>query len=205
MAQNAQLVMAKGPRPEEAFPLDAPPLVLGRDPRNSIVIDHPQVSRRHARLIQRGDTWIIEDLDSTNGTFVNDRRLVGPHPLTTGDIVGLGEAVLLTFQEGEPTSDASPEETVTPPASRPTPPRDHQAPARRPTSFDPMESASPYPSVGPQTGPEGRPGRDRMWIWLAVGVVILLLIAACAIVLILAYLGVLPGLLGEVLGGLGLT
>ena len=86
MADNVQLVMTTGPRPGWTSSLNRQTLILGRDPRNDIAIDHPQVSRRHARIARQGDVLcVIEDLESTNETFVNGRRLTGLHKLSKND------------------------------------------------------------------------------------------------------------------------
>ena len=67
-------------------------VVLGRDPSADVVLTDPsgQVSRRHARIVIRGTEAVIEDLMSTNGTFVNGERLDGPYALRAGDKVELG-------------------------------------------------------------------------------------------------------------------
>lgn len=207
MAENDQLVMTRGPRPGETFPLDEPTLVLGRDPRDAIVIDHPQVSRRHARITRRKDVWVLEDLESTNGTWVNEVRLVGPHVLTNGDVIGLSEAVLLQFQEEESeTTEPRPElptkSTPQPPTRSPSAP---WAPAPRAAVEEPDRPASPGAgrSPPPPIAAQGRGLEDRTGLWIGVGCVILLLIAACAAVLILGYLDLLPALFRGLLPGLG--
>ena len=58
-----------------------PALAIGRDSANDIVIDHPLASRRHARLEQDENGYIVRDLDSTNGTYVNGERLTAPRQL----------------------------------------------------------------------------------------------------------------------------
>ena len=65
-------------------------LVLGRDPACDHVLDHPAVSRRHARISRRGDLVVVEDLGSANGTFVNGKRVTGPVVVKAGDVVALG-------------------------------------------------------------------------------------------------------------------
>jgi pSer/pThr/pTyr-binding forkhead associated (FHA) protein len=67
---------------------------IGRDPRSLVWIDASGVSRRHA-LIRVGDGGItIEDLGSSNGTFVGGREIHGPHELTDGDTIELGTAAI---------------------------------------------------------------------------------------------------------------
>jgi DNA-binding winged helix-turn-helix (wHTH) protein len=64
--------------------------VVGRDPSCGVWLDVAGVSRRHARLVVRGDQVTIEDLDSTNGTLVDDVPVAGPQPLLDGQRIHLG-------------------------------------------------------------------------------------------------------------------
>jgi predicted component of type VI protein secretion system len=65
-------------------------MTVGRLPDNTVVIDNPAVSGRHARIVSAGDQFIVEDLDSRNGTFVNDAR-VTRHVLQHGDVIVVGK------------------------------------------------------------------------------------------------------------------
>jgi hypothetical protein len=69
-------------------------LVIGRHPTCDVVLAGPAVSRRHARLRFRDGSWVLQDLDSTNGTWVNDVR-VGRCQLHPGDQLELGDACLM--------------------------------------------------------------------------------------------------------------
>ncbi|HYC89977.1 MAG TPA: ATP-binding cassette domain-containing protein [Thermoanaerobaculia bacterium] len=73
--------------------------VAGRTPDNDLPIDHPLVSRHHARFARTGSEWTVTDLGSTNGTYVNGQRLKGAARLTIGDVVDLG-GTRLVLQEG---------------------------------------------------------------------------------------------------------
>ena len=64
-------------------------LLVGRHCTCDIVLDDPGVSRLHARLVFRDESWIVQDLASTNGTIVNGAR-VGRHKLRPGDMLALG-------------------------------------------------------------------------------------------------------------------
>jgi class 3 adenylate cyclase len=89
-------------------------VVLGRGDADVVIAD-PEISRRHA-LIRAGDDFFeIEDLDSLNGTWVNDRRIDAPIRLTVGDVVRLGKTVL----EVEPEVAAEPEVEAEPPPPAP--------------------------------------------------------------------------------------
>ena len=64
---------------------------LGRDVNNAIVIDDPFASAEHAILTYRGRSWYLEDLGSTNGSYVNGRRVEGVAPVGFGDEVQIGQ------------------------------------------------------------------------------------------------------------------
>jgi pSer/pThr/pTyr-binding forkhead associated (FHA) protein len=64
---------------------------LGRDVNNAIVIDDPFASSEHAVLTYRGRSWYLEDLASTNGSYVNGRRVEGVSPLGFGDELQIGQ------------------------------------------------------------------------------------------------------------------
>ena len=72
-----------------AFALDAINS-LGRDVNNSIVLEDEFASASHAALTYRGRAWYVEDLGSTNGTFVNGSQIDGLSPLAFGDEIQIG-------------------------------------------------------------------------------------------------------------------
>jgi ABC-type multidrug transport system ATPase subunit/pSer/pThr/pTyr-binding forkhead associated (FHA) protein len=76
-------------------------LTFGRDPRNDVTLDHPSVSRLHARLVRYPEGFAIEDHGSTNGTFVNGSRLYSGQPtaLRIGDVIRIGPAKFTYGQE----------------------------------------------------------------------------------------------------------
>ena len=92
-----RLVVVASPAGEPAagttLPLDAI-TTLGRDVNNAIVVDDEFVSAEHAVLTFRGRTWYVEDLASTNGTFVNGSPVDGVAPLGYGDEIQLGQVRL---------------------------------------------------------------------------------------------------------------
>ena len=82
---------------DRTFPLAEGENVVGRDPRCDVWVDASGVSRRHARLAVAGDQVTLEDLDSSNGTFIGGKKVVQPRPLSDGDQLELGSAKL-TFR-----------------------------------------------------------------------------------------------------------
>jgi len=80
-------------------------VTIGRLPDNTIVVDHSSVSGHHACATLDGDQFVLEDLDSTNGTFVNDKRITR-HTLRNGDVVQIGNHTLVFDAEHGPKVDA---------------------------------------------------------------------------------------------------
>ncbi len=69
--------------------------VIGRDPDGALWIDHPSVSRRHARIVVAGGKAVLEDLDSKNGTFLGGKRLAKKAALADGDEVRIGPETMV--------------------------------------------------------------------------------------------------------------
>ena len=97
MAAQFQFVMRSGPTPGATYSLEGDQLTIGRDSSNGVTINDAEVSRKHARLTFQGGKYVLEDLGSTNGTFVNGQRLAGPVVLKAGDVVSLGEQIVLMY------------------------------------------------------------------------------------------------------------
>lgn len=82
---------------DKTFPLAEGENLVGRDPRCPIWVDATGVSRRHATITMTGNQATIEDLGSSNGTFVSGRRIDAARPLADGDVIELGTTGL-TFR-----------------------------------------------------------------------------------------------------------
>lgn len=82
---------------DKTFPLVEGENIVGRDPRCAIWIDASGVSRRHAKISMAGDRAALEDLDSSNGTFLGSRRVTSETPLADGDVIELGSTTV-TFR-----------------------------------------------------------------------------------------------------------
>jgi hypothetical protein len=91
---DSSLVIHEGSAAGTEHPVEGE-LILGREHGSAdLVLDDPGVSRRHARVLPENGGVIVEDLGSSNGTYVNGRRITGPVELGAGDEVQLGATVL---------------------------------------------------------------------------------------------------------------
>jgi diguanylate cyclase (GGDEF)-like protein len=87
------LVQIHGPELGKKYTLDDGELTIGREDSNHIVVDLDNVSRRHARIRVQGSRVLVEDLGSTNGTYLNDEELAQATPLRSGDLVKVGSSI----------------------------------------------------------------------------------------------------------------
>jgi hypothetical protein len=90
-AQTAsRLIITSGPKAGTEFPLGAEPIPIGRSSDSSLVIRDDYTSTHHARLMLWNDEWMIQDLDSTNGTFLDGVRVAIPTPVPLNTTVKIG-------------------------------------------------------------------------------------------------------------------
>jgi pSer/pThr/pTyr-binding forkhead associated (FHA) protein len=89
------VAVEKGPRELRGLRISVNgPVVVGRSPGADIVVSEGFVSGRHARFSRVGDDLMLEDLGSTNGTFVEGQRIGATVQLEAGDLVGIGDVAL---------------------------------------------------------------------------------------------------------------
>ena len=89
-----QVVIVEGGNKGEAVSLDDAPLLIGRGNDAAIRLDDDYVSTRHARIANSGEQWFVEDLGSTNGTYVGTTRITQPTALQLGTQVRIGKTIL---------------------------------------------------------------------------------------------------------------
>ena len=171
MAALFQFVMRSGPTPGAVIPLEGDQLVIGRDASNSIPINDAEVSRKHARLTFQGGKYVLEDLGSTNGTFVNGQRLVSAAVLKSGDVVSLGEQIVLMYEGLSSDAGAT---MIGRKAPRPAP---APAPAPMPAAAPQVSYSTPPPS-SPGAGPA--PSRN-LPIFIGIGVLVVVCICVAAL------------------------
>jgi len=86
----SRIVITSGPKAGLELPLGTEPLTIGRSSESGLVIRDDYTSSHHARLVLWGDQWMIQDLDSTNGTWHAGVRVSAPTPVTVGAPIKVG-------------------------------------------------------------------------------------------------------------------
>ncbi|MCJ7678106.1 MAG: FHA domain-containing protein [Anaerolineales bacterium] len=167
-----RLIVRTGPNPGVVIDLTKEVSMMGRDVTNDVVLGDAEISRQHARLTRTPAGFVLEDLGSTNGTFVNGDRLAAPRVLNAGDLLGLGENVTLTFDSTSPESAAT---MMGAPVGKAT-----AAPPVRAAAFAaPRPAAAAAPALPGVAAPpaEGQKSGSRRWILAGCGC--LFLMVAC--------------------------
>ncbi len=93
-AQARTLVVTEGPLAGRTLELSGTPILLGRAQEATLVLEDDYASGRHARLFPQGSRWFIEDLGSTNGTYLGDQQLTRALPVELGVPVRIGKTVI---------------------------------------------------------------------------------------------------------------
>ena len=191
-----RLIVRRGPQPNQIYDLNKDIITLGRDITNDIVINDPEVSRHHGRLTRGGGGYTLEDLGSTNGTFVNGQRLSGARPLAGGDVVGLGETVTLSYEATLPAAAPNQMATMVSPSPQPAPqpqsayqsaPPQQPAYQSAPSPYAPQPASQQYAPQPSYTEPApAQPGLSR-WLFLGCGCIIVFCLVMAGIVLIFLY------------------
>lgn len=200
--QEHQLTVRKGPIVGQVFYLDTRSLIVGRDPMSDIIINDPEVSRQHARISQTEVGFQIEDLGSTNGTFIEGQRLKSePVALQPGQSIGMGSGVRLIYEiVSERTGQVdtmidpmqpwpneemdTPERLETNPASEV--PNDNFAESDFPSPFGEPEPAAYHYSDPPLAAPykEAKDNKQRNTV---IAVAAILLLCCCCALLVIMY------------------
>lgn len=181
-----QLVMHSGPTPGKTFALEGDVLTIGRESSNQIAINDAEISRKHSQLVLQGGKYVLTDLGSTNGTFVNGQRLTGQHVLQPGEVISLGEQISLLFETVtiiDPNATMLSSKPVMAPrgASRPQPGQ-----AQPPVSYAGMVpdgpsaeeyAAAPAPSAAPAP-------RNNAPIFIGIGCVVMICLCIAALIII---------------------
>ncbi|KQP74094.1 hypothetical protein ASF40_01660 [Microbacterium sp. Leaf288] len=89
-ATASRIVITSGPKTGLELPLGNEPLTIGRSSESGLVVRDDYTSSHHARLVLWGDQWMIQDLDSTNGTWHDGARVTAPVPVNLGAPIKVG-------------------------------------------------------------------------------------------------------------------
>jgi len=153
----ASFLVKSGALKNQRLPVRTPVINIGRADYNDIIFPDPSVSTAHAKLQRREGVWVVVDLDSTNGSFVDGERVKGESPLAPGALVRFGD-VQLVFEPGDDAlavakgggtqlikdfsavaPPAPPKPTSSPPP-KPRPPAPRKPGAKRPAAQQPAET-----------------------------------------------------------------
>lgn len=93
-ATVSALTVTAGPLTGTSLPLGTSQIIVGRSPDSALVLDDSYSSSRHARFYQEGGQWWVEDLDSTNGTYIGGNRITTPTPVGPGVPVVIGRTTM---------------------------------------------------------------------------------------------------------------
>ncbi|HXF94684.1 MAG TPA: FHA domain-containing protein, partial [Gemmatimonadales bacterium] len=155
----ATFLVKAGELKGQRLPVRTPVVNIGRADYNDLVLPDPSVSTAHAKLQRREGVWVLVDLDSTNGSFVDGERVKGEAPLVPGALVRLGD-VQLVFEPSDEAREAVKgggtrviERFQTPPQS--APPAARSAPASPPAA-PPSAPRGPLPGAPAPARPAPR-------------------------------------------------
>jgi len=97
-ASDAHIVVHQDPTTQQVFPLTEGVITLGREAYNDVVLIDPEASRKHCQISFQAGRYVIEDLGSTNGTYVNGRQILTATALNRGDVIEIGDMARILFQ-----------------------------------------------------------------------------------------------------------
>jgi pSer/pThr/pTyr-binding forkhead associated (FHA) protein len=103
-AEYPSLIISEGKYAGRRWSIEADSLIVGRDTTCDLVLAERQISRQHVRIKRVAEVYYIEDLDSKNGTWVNNQPLKGERVLKDGDEINLGQVVKIAYSESEATA-----------------------------------------------------------------------------------------------------
>jgi len=177
------LKVVKGFEEGKTIPLDEDEMTLGRSDENDIVIRVVEVSRRHAILNKQEDRYLLRDMGSTNGTYVDRKRIGGKYLLKPGDTIMLGDAVHLVyeteFDEVDPLQDTPPSPMAVPEPPPPQPQPPVEAGTDAASEKEVSQPAAQAEAVSEEiAAEEEEEGGGNTWLWAGIGCLVVVLFFA---------------------------
>jgi pSer/pThr/pTyr-binding forkhead associated (FHA) protein len=185
--RNYRLTVIKGFNKGNVYPLETDRITIGRGEENGIVINIAEVSRIHTELTRAEEGYMIKDLGSTNGTFIDNKKVGKKYLLKPGDTVMLGDAIHMTYQ-----AETNPDETL-------VSPRNMEFAGEEVTAATPPPQVMSPPPPPPQTPPpavevlskaqvtEEKKG-GRTWLWAGIGCLVVIIFLIVIGLIIFDYL-----------------
>jgi len=90
-----KLTLLLGRKTMRVYDIDQETISIGRDEDTDIVIDNTSVSRKHAEIRKEGFRWVVEDMGSSNGTYLHGQKIESPQAVAVGDEIGFGKFMLV--------------------------------------------------------------------------------------------------------------
>ncbi len=175
MAAQFQFVVRAGPNSGRIYPLEGEEITVGREAVNGVAINDAEVSRKHAKLTLHGSAYVIQDLGSTNGTFVNGQRVTATQVLNPGDSISFGENIVLQYEavfDPNATVIGTKGPSTVVPAPKPSP-----APAAVPSPAPAAAYSGQMPSgPAPAAAPAKKKGSKA---WIVIVIVVVLVLCFC--------------------------
>lgn len=178
--QKILVVVRSGPIPGSSFYIEKEEVFVGRDQSNDMTIPDPEISRRHAHFLLKPEGAYIEDLGSTNGTFVNGVRLSAPQLLKNGDLITLAENTVMSIEMKD--SPTEPTAIGTAPKVEPSlyvPEAEPIAPIPAEEVYRPVQAPVPQRPVAPAPA-ISKPKKKMGWC-----LVLLIILIACLVIIAL--------------------
>lgn len=92
--QPRSLIVTEADQQPRTYPMGSEPMAIGRSDNCQIILQDTYVSQVHARVFPKNGQWFVEDLGSTNGTYLNRAKVTHPSPVGVGDLIRIGKTVL---------------------------------------------------------------------------------------------------------------
>ena len=173
--KNFRLTIIKGFNKGEVYSLEEDEVVIGRGEENGIVLNIAEVSRAHAVLTRAEEGYMVKDLGSTNGTFVDKKKVGEKYLLKPGDTIMLGDAIYLKYQ-----ADTDPDETLIAPRPDAVSAPDETAVTPKPVAREPIARPVATPKRGKAAAAALAPDqvteekKSRTWLWAGIGCVVVI-------------------------------